>query len=323
MRAAAVAAAQHDIRTVSLARGELGATSTGLVYLSKRLERQIAIPNTVEQIIAARFRYLQSLHNDAALLIRAVAFIKDRIPRGLYERLREELAPSADDNIIASSDFVQLPSTMGESVAFRHESYYEQLRGVEVTAEQRRRIAAIYSSSLALQPRNASTAFDRGLVLEQNPDAGEVDIDAAFREALELSDLQPLLAARAVGHIVSLYPTDAAQMRALPPRRFLELVDLHRRLLRAMTNACNWPAAYREVGAIVNAIEAVNGGAWPGSPTERLTLRKQQAEARVQLINISAHEMRHDVSISVAEELLADLLDGVPSMAGKSLRHRS
>jgi tetratricopeptide (TPR) repeat protein len=81
--------------------------------------------------------------------------------------------------------------------------------------------------------------------------------------------------------------------------------------LRSATDACDFPLAHRQIATIRQASGEILASRVPGDVSLRTAVERHAAVAQMQLVNISLHQMRLDVSIEQAE----DLLGALPAMS--------
>jgi tetratricopeptide (TPR) repeat protein len=283
--------------------------STGLVYLCRRIDESLEVPEKVEGLIRRRLDYLREDDAQMALLIRAVAFIKDRVPRVLFEKLRGRLAGQATIDDLLATDFLTIPASRTADVLFRHESYYHTIAASELTDHERDVIAAVYLEWLERQPdTSAETHLDRGLVLEQTPEPARDAIEHALTRSLQIAEAtsQDGLTGRALEHLIPLFPSESREQKGVPASDFLRLIEYRTRLARLHTNAARWLPAREQVTRVSESLSEVVDSAWRGSREERDRATLYSAQARVHLANIELHLLRADVAISTIEELLQE-----------------
>ena len=180
---------------------------TGLLYLIKSPPQETPAPSTVTEAIRRRWEYLRAHNPRLALLIRAAALVDDHLPAGLFARLRHELAP---DLGLAEIEATELLAAVNEDseVTFRHENYWQAIRGFTVSDGDIERIVAAYvgwylsarrltpsdrfrvARALLTLPRPDGTRIQRHLTVALRGASGEGDVRLARRIATQALDLR-------------------------------------------------------------------------------------------------------------------------------------
>jgi tetratricopeptide (TPR) repeat protein len=156
----------HMIEQIKLLRQE-GVVArnqrTGLIYLTARPKSSYRAPASVHELISLRLKFIEDSSPELGLLIKAVGLIKDRIEAQLFRRLRRSLASHTPDSAIQE---VELLNTEGASeVGFRHENYYQVVRGAPLSPSERRRVTELYLSWYdQLRPKTAEALYEEALV---------------------------------------------------------------------------------------------------------------------------------------------------------------
>jgi tetratricopeptide (TPR) repeat protein len=283
--------------------------STGLVYLSRRIDSTLAAPTEIDRLIQRRLDYVHDGNPGLATLIRAVAFIKDRVPVPLFELLKKRFAPRTPIATIAETDFLLIPSTRVGDVSFRHESYYEALQSTALDPRDRDAIAKIYLRWLSKQPADsAEVLFERGLVLSQLNSPNRAAVERVLATAFDRAERakKVLLIGRILRHLVDLYPGDENTLQALSGAEFIRHAEYRGRLIRSFTDAANWIPARAEIEQLLRIVES-DAAARLTSDTDRDRLLLLAAEADIQLANIEFHQLRHDLSIGLLRDQLASV----------------
>ena len=134
---------------------------TGFYFLARfdSYEHDFA-PSIVDAIIA-RWRYLETVEPDLALLVWSVTLLSERVPMALFVRLWSSLAPSRDWRAIEATEFIAA-SLEGTTAALKHENYFQAIRRIQATSSERDRVVGIYRRWLDdIEQPNAQQLFDR------------------------------------------------------------------------------------------------------------------------------------------------------------------
>ncbi|HEX2207695.1 MAG TPA: AAA family ATPase [Longimicrobium sp.] len=214
---------------------------TGLLYLAGPLQGRYEVPRSVRELIGLRLDYLRRRHPDAAVLLAACGLVRDRISFTLYHHLRERLAADVPETEVLASDFLQLPTHPLDEVSFRHENYYQVVRGIDLPAPDRDRIVRAWLEWLDRRSgESAQERFERALVLECAPIPDSEEIRALLSEALARADAehQYILSRRVAEHLL---PVLQASHRASGATDdLLEALRVERRLTNLLGLTGSW-----------------------------------------------------------------------------------
>ena len=158
---------------------------TGLMYVVRSAPADTLLPDTVFEAIRLRWRYLKARAPDLALLIWGSALLEDRLPAGLFRRLRDEIAPEISERDVDATDILWTGDGEMQDIVFRHENYFQSIRRFEVSAEDRRRVASIYSDWFAqASEREPVDEFRWARVLLEMPEPDISRVQALLKSAL-------------------------------------------------------------------------------------------------------------------------------------------
>lgn len=161
---------------------------TGLVYLAARPARKYAVPENVYDLIALRFQFIESATPEIAALVKAVGLIKDGVDRSLFEMLRRAIAPDAHLSAIQHVEVLN-GDDEPQFVRFRHENYYEVVRGWPLTASERVRMTDVYLAWYRRLPRKTPEGlYEEALVRLRRPRVDRRRVGTLLREALDRAE---------------------------------------------------------------------------------------------------------------------------------------
>jgi hypothetical protein len=128
---------------------------TGLMYMVQPDFRHVALPETVFDAIAARWRYYWEHHQKLAIVLWSAALVDDSLPGSLFRHLWSRLAPQVTQADIDSSEFLTLPrrDDEGTQVSFRHENYFQAMRRLQLPDLERRAVVNAYATWFEGAPR--------------------------------------------------------------------------------------------------------------------------------------------------------------------------
>ncbi len=128
---------------------------TGLMYMVQPDFPHVALPETVFDAIAARWRYYWKHQRKLAIVLWSAAFVDDSLPGALFRHLWSRLAPQVTQAEIESSEFLTLPQRddEGSQVFFRHENYFQAMRRIQLPESERTAVVDTYTAWFEEAPR--------------------------------------------------------------------------------------------------------------------------------------------------------------------------
>ena len=187
---------------------------TGLLFLQRKLSEIYQAPENVATLIEQRFRYVSSKSPETAILLRALALIKDRVDRGQYQILKEVLAPGIAESTLEGTEIISIPQNRFDEVSFLHENYYQVIRRLPFAKEARSKTVSCYLEWIDSLPKTTPlTAFERAEVLAEAPSPNPRTILKQLETAYSLAESQHqhLIAARSLSNQLGLRKAGTAK----------------------------------------------------------------------------------------------------------------
>jgi hypothetical protein len=282
---------------------------TGLLYLAGHPDERHAVPHDVRELIHLRVDYLRRRHPAAGVLLAACAFILDRVPRALYDHLRERLAPGVPEAEILGTGFLQPSDEMLGEVRFRHENYYEVMRGLEVSAADRERIGCVYFEWMdARGGGSAQALLERALVMARMPAPPAPAIRSLLTEALEKADAahQYVLSRRVAEHLLPV--VREAYRESGAAEDLLESIRVERRLTHLLGMTGSWLERERMLRALVRRMrDMLADPQVQGDAALRLEVDYHLHASLVSQANVWIDTLEHHEAIRLMEGALPDL----------------
>jgi len=256
---------------------------TGLVYLAERPAAKYDAPTSVHDLIMLRLQFIETSAPDVATLIKAVGLIKDRIESGLFEALRGRLASDTPLSVIQSVEV--LSADQPQYVGFRHENYYEVVRGWPVSAAECRRITDTYLDWYRhLRHKTADRLYEEALVRKRRPLLQVQRITTLLTQALDRAERthQYQLAIQVIEELLKQSgPTgDSVPLDAL-----LETLQLRSKLAGFLADVNDWALGAAQHEQILEFIEAYERSVPQTGRAVRTTLSYWRASSLVELAN--------------------------------------
>lgn len=268
---------------------------TGRYYLARPLEENLSPPRTVSELIARRFRYVEANAPLVSELIRGIALIQDRVPRSLFERLKERITGSADETILNQSQFLFVPQDRSSDVRFRHEAFFAAIHNSPMSIEPRDRIVDLYLEWLDEHlEETALSDWRRGRVLEQSSNPIRAQIINAYRGALDKAQgaKDHELAEKALQGLVGQQPTDLTEWVARPSEQIGDDADILYRLAKLQTNVARWGRAEANLLLLDKKLTA-----WQQRP-------ELLSGVLVELANVRLHQFKYKDAIALSTQAM-------------------
>jgi hypothetical protein len=164
---------------------------TGLLFLVKPLLSQYSAPNDVEILIRNRFNYIREDSGQLATLIQCVGLIKDRIPRVLFNLLKNQFAPLASEKDLEKTDIISFSKDSFSEVRFRHENYFQVIGNIPILNDQKSIAAKCYLEWMDREKTQEPEFFlDKARILALMEGSTKKDIEDNLLNALDMSEKQ-------------------------------------------------------------------------------------------------------------------------------------
>ncbi len=287
---------------------------TGFMYLTKPDFTSAPIPVTVFETIEARWRYYQIHQKGIATLLWAVALADDNLPPALFQYLWSRLAPEATQPQIESTEFLHFPrrTEEGVQVSFRHENYFQAIRGIQLTLDERAPVVEAFSAWFT-----KARYLDPGLRYVEakveleapRPDFNHARrvLRAARESALRRRDRG--LASRIIATLLDQVTWPSDQNKPLSASSFIRACDDEVALCSELVAAGDTDVAYERIRHVVPKIASrMRAGAATSSVFGGLNRR------RFTLLGLQAQILYHDRKPAEALEITDDAVRQLESL---------
>ena len=285
---------------------------TGLIYMVRPDFRHIPLPRTVFETIEARWRYYEKNDGKLALLLWAAALVDDNLPTPLFRHLWTQVAADVPQARIESTEFLRFPQNDNEGlqVSFRHENYFQAIRGIQVADHGRRAVVDAYLDWFGkAKDLSPGLRYVQGKVLleAKHPDLNraKVILKQAQKGAVRRCDKS--LTSRILATLLDGVTWPSDRDRALSPTSLLNACDDEITLCDHLIHSGRTDVAY---GRIQNAVDIVDtrfstGVSVRGHSVDRI--RRRRFTLLAMKAGILFHDRRPAEAVAVTDAAVRDL----------------
>jgi tetratricopeptide (TPR) repeat protein len=262
-------------------------------------------------LIINRFDYQKKYKPALAALIRAVALIKDRIDNSLFFKLKEVLAPDETIADVAKTEFITIPYYETDEVKFRHENYFQSIRGLELI--EREKVVQCYLDWMNDREKNSAEAlFDLGRVMEYKPKPDKNVIRNLYHKGIEVSEKkhQYPLSTQILERLLNLFPSSKDGLDAMDNNEIQEYMDYLLKRGKFLSWTVEWEQTKEIYKETVQLAEYLfNRLKIKGDPDGQEELLLKIESTYIELANIEKQMTNNGQAIILLKESLSRLRD--------------
>jgi hypothetical protein len=287
-------------------------SQTGLIYMVRPDFRHIPLPATVFKTIEARWRYYEKTDKRLALLLWAAALVDDNLPTPLFRHLWTQIAPAISQAQLESTEFLRFPQsdTEGLQISFRHENYFQTIRGIQVADRGRRAVVDAYSDWFGKAKRlSAALLYVQAKVLLEAPHTDlkrvEVILRRAQRVAVRRRDKS--LMSRILATLLDgvTWPSDQEQQLSLTA--LLDACDDEITLCDHLIHSGRSDVAYDRIQRTVHLVDTRISHFYSAAGCAVNSLRQRRYALLAMKAGILFHDRRPVEAVMVTEAAVTEL----------------
>jgi hypothetical protein len=285
---------------------------TGLMYMVQPDFRHLALPETVFDAIAARWRYYWEHNRKLAIVLWSAALVDDSLPGSLFRHLWSRLAPQVTKADIESSEFLTLPrrDDEGTQVSFRHENYFQAMRRLQLPDAERRAVVDAYAAWFEGAPRlSPALRYAQAIVALETPTPDRRHIRRLLRTAHDTSQKRGDrgLASRILATLLDEITWPSNGESPLGMEALAQACDDEIELGQHLIRSGRPDIAYRRIERVRNVIES----RFRAQTSRTSALAGRILQRRFTLLRMKAgilyHDRRPREAASVTEQAIREL----------------